>query len=129
MFQSKSLVPAHLLESLVADAEMMGNLVEHDVQDLAAQSRRIGAVDALERAAVDRDLVRQGAGVPASPPCQRNALIEPEQRLTGRRLFFDDDRDIGDVVSKVARKRRYCVSYLLLEIDFSACLGHTYESS
>jgi hypothetical protein len=44
-------------------------------------------------------------------------LIEPEQRLAGRRLFFDDDRDIGDFVSKLARKRGYCALYLLLEVD------------
>ena len=58
MFQSKALVAAHLLEALVADPEMVGNLVEHDVPYLAAESLRIGAVEALERPAVDRDLVR-----------------------------------------------------------------------
>jgi len=83
---------------------VVSNLVEHNSPDLAAQTLPIGAVEALERSAVDRDLVRQGAGVPASPSCQRNALIEPEQRLAGRRLSFDDDRDIGDDVSKLARE-------------------------
>ena len=123
------LVPTKLLETLVADPEMVRYLVEHHAPDLAPQTLPVGAVEALERPAVDRDLVRQDTAVTASPSRQRNALIQPQQRLPGRRLSFDDDRDIGDVVSKVARKRRYCVSYLLLEIDFSACLGHTYESS
>src|SRR3954453_11699035 len=54
----RDLVAAHLLETLVADAKMVGDLVKHDVSDLAAQSLRIGTVEALERAAVDRDLVR-----------------------------------------------------------------------
>ena len=58
MFQSKALVATHLFEALVTDPEMVGNLVDHHVPDLAAQRLRIGAVEALERAAVDRDLVR-----------------------------------------------------------------------
>jgi hypothetical protein len=100
----QSLVAPDLLETLVADPEVVSNFVEHDSPDLAAQTLPIGAVEALEWPAVDRDLVRQGAGVPASPSCQRNALIEPEQRLAGRRLSFDDDRDIGDDLSKLARE-------------------------
>jgi hypothetical protein len=52
------LVATHLFEALVADPEMVGNLVEYDVPDLAAKRLRIGTVEALERASVDRDLVR-----------------------------------------------------------------------
>src|SRR6266540_6646049 len=113
------LVASHLFEALVADPEVVSNLVEHDSPDLAAQTLAIGAVEALERSAVDRDLVRQDAGVPASPSCPRNALIEPEQRLAGRRLSFDDDRDVGDDPSKLAREGRQCVLYLPLEVDLA----------
>ena len=113
---------AELLEPLVADPEVVGNLVQHHAPDLAAQTFSIGAVEALERPAVDRDLVRQDAAVTASPSRQRNALIEPEQRLAGRWLRFDDDRDIGDDVSKLARKGRDCVLYLPLEVDLTGLL-------
>ena len=54
------------LETLVADPEMVCNFVENDAPDLAAQTFPIGAVEALERNTIDRDLVRQDAGVPGT---------------------------------------------------------------
>jgi hypothetical protein len=68
--------------------------VKHDAPDLPAQTLAVGALEALERPAVDRDLVRQDAGVPASALRQWDALVETEQRLAGRWLCLDDDRDI-----------------------------------
>src|SRR2546430_2360808 len=112
-------VAPHLLETLVADAKVVSDLVKHDSPDLAAQTLPIGAVETLQRAAVDRDLVRQDAGIPASASRQRDALIEPEQRLARRRFSLDDDRDIGDDMSKVARKRGQRVLYLPLEVDLT----------
>jgi hypothetical protein len=48
---------------------MMSDLVEHNVPDPAAQSLPIGAVEALEPYAVERDLVRQdAAGYESSYP-------------------------------------------------------------
>ena len=96
---------------------MVGDLVKNDAPDLAAQTLAIGAVETLERPAVDRDLVGQDAGVPASPPRQRNALIEPEQRLAWRRLFLDHDRDVGDDLAKLIGERGEGVLYLSLELD------------
>jgi len=113
------LVAAELLETLVADSEMVSDLVQHYPPDLAPQALPIGAVQALERPAVDRDLVRQDTAVTAAPSRQRNALIQPEQRLPGRRLPFDDDRDVRDDVSKVARKRGHCVLDLPLEVNLT----------
>src|SRR4051794_8327458 len=105
----------------------MSDFVEHHASNLTAETLAIGAVETLQRPAVDRDLVRQNARVPASPTCQRNTLIEPKQRLAGRRLSFDHDRDIGDDVSKLARKDRQCVLYLPLEVGLTSPLhvpGH-----
>ena len=83
---------------------MVSNFVEDHAPDLAAQTFPIGAVEALERSAVDRDLVRQDAAVTASPSRQRNALVKPEQWLARWRLHFDDDRDIGDDISELSRE-------------------------
>src|SRR2546426_9030694 len=105
---------------------MVSDLLEHHAPDLAAQTFPIGAVEAFERPAVDRDLVRQDAAVTASPSRQRNALIEPKQRLAGRRLHFDDDRDIGDDVSKFAREGGHCVFYLPLEVDLTSLFIDVY---
>jgi hypothetical protein len=81
------------------------DFVEYDVSDIAAQQLGIVSVEALERAAVDRDLVRQRAGVIDPAPRERDALVEPEQRLPRRRLLFDDDLDVGDLFAQVGRQR------------------------
>jgi hypothetical protein len=73
MSQSKALVAAHPLEALVADAEVVRDLVEHHMPNLTAQTLRIAAVEAFERSAVDRELVRQDSRVVTSPSRQRNA--------------------------------------------------------
>lgn len=108
---------------------MVRDLMEHHPPDLTAQTLPIGAVQPLERPAVDRDLVRQDAGVAASPSRQRNALVEPEQRLPGRRLSFDDDRDIRDDVSKLGREGGQCVLYLPLEVNLPGSFGNTRSST
>jgi hypothetical protein len=81
------------------------DLVQHDVSDVAAQQLGIVSVEALERAAVDRDLVGQRAGVVDPAPRQRDALVEPEQRLPRRRLVLDDDLDVGDLFAQIGRQR------------------------
>jgi uncharacterized membrane protein len=96
---------------------MVSDFVEDDAPDLTAQTCPVGAVKSFERSAVDRDLVRQDAAVSASPSRERNALIEPEQRLSCWWLHFDDNRDIGDDVSKLAREGGDRVLNLPLEVD------------
>ena len=54
--RSTTLVPVDLDEPLVADAEVVGNLVKDDASDLPAQQLGIVAVEPPEWAAVDRDL-------------------------------------------------------------------------
>ncbi len=46
------LVAAELLETLVADSEVVSNFVEDDAPDLALQALPVEAVEALERPAV-----------------------------------------------------------------------------
>src|SRR4051812_27645349 len=51
-------VAVDLDQPLIADPEVMRDLVQHDVPDLAAQDLRVPSVQPFERPAVDRDLVR-----------------------------------------------------------------------
>ena len=52
-------VAVELDEALVADPEVVGDLVQDDAFHLALEPRRVAAVEPLERAAEDRDLVRR----------------------------------------------------------------------
>src|SRR5437867_13257648 len=93
-FRQTHLVAIELDEALVADAEVVRDLVQHHAPDLTAQALAVVAVVPLERAAVDRDLVRRDSRVAARPAGEGNALVEAEQRLPVRRLVLDDDLDV-----------------------------------
>jgi hypothetical protein len=86
-----ALVTVDLDEALVADAEVVGDLVEDDPPHLAAKPLRIAPVQTHERPAVDGDLVRQHPAVVTGAPGERDALIEAEQRSARRRLLLDHD--------------------------------------
>jgi hypothetical protein len=51
------------------------HLVQDDMPDLPVQQLAVIAVQALQRPAVDGDLVRQRADVPAGAPGERNPLV------------------------------------------------------
>jgi hypothetical protein len=57
---------------------MMRDLVENDALDLAVQALRVLAIEAFERATVDRDLVRRNAAVVTAAARERHTLIETE---------------------------------------------------
>src|SRR5579885_1079362 len=57
------LVAVQLAQTLVADPEVVCDLVQDDAADLGAQEICVPAVEPLERSLVDRDLVRKHAGV------------------------------------------------------------------
>src|SRR5438270_13875552 len=61
-----ALVAAELAEALVADPEVVGDLVQDDVADRTAKPLGVGAGEPFERPAVDRDLVRRDAGIAAA---------------------------------------------------------------
>src|SRR5689334_10796520 len=79
-------VAVDLHEPFVRDAEVVGDLVQDDAPNLALEDRLVPAREALQRASEDRDLVRQRARVVAAARRQRHALVQPEQRMSGRRL-------------------------------------------
>src|SRR5437868_3596289 len=67
-------------QPLVADPEVVRELVERNAPHFAAQPLHVAAVQAQERPAVDRDLVGQDTAVLAAAPRQRYPLVQPEQR-------------------------------------------------
>src|SRR5262249_43522969 len=107
-----------------ADAEVVGLLGRAGPPHLLAQRLVIGAVETLERAAVDRDLVRQRAGVEAASPCQRDALVEPQQRLTVRRLLLDDDLHVRHLAPQIRRQRVERILGVLGEQLVGVALAH-----
>src|SRR5262249_28507896 len=82
-------------QALIADPEVVRDLVPHRSSDSGGQAHGIGSVEAYERAAVDRDPVRQRACVVSSPACERDTLVKAEQAFAGGRLVLDDDRNVG----------------------------------
>jgi hypothetical protein len=70
--------------------------VKHCSPDLGVEELRIVAVVPLEGASVDRDQVRKCAAVGRRATRVGDAVVEPEQRLAGRRLVLDHDRDVVD---------------------------------
>jgi hypothetical protein len=66
------LVTIDLDQTLVADSEVVCDLVEHDAPHLLAKDLRVVSVDAYERAAEDRDLVGEYAGVVAAASGERD---------------------------------------------------------
>src|SRR4051794_24898130 len=103
--------PAELIEPVVIDAEVMRYLVydgdPHLVRDLFG--RRTTTQD---RQPVDRDPVRQHAGVRRRTSVgQRHTVIEPEQVRRGTEVFDDD----GDVAHQPPELRRDAVERFLDE--------------
>ena len=98
-------VAVELDETLVADAEVVRDLMHDDVADGRDERLGISRETAFERAAEDRDLVRRHGGIPARAARQRHALVEAEEREAGRRLVVDDDGDIRHRSSQVVRQR------------------------
>ncbi len=98
-------VAVDLDQPLVADPEMVGDLVQHDPPDLLVQQRRVVTVCALERAAVDRDLVGKRCAVVVAPARQRDALVEPEQALPRRRFVLDHELEVRDPRSQLDGER------------------------
>jgi hypothetical protein len=76
-------VAVDLEQALVADPEVMGDLVEDNPSYLAAKALRVVSVETQQRSAVDGDLVRQHPAVMAAAPRQRHTLIETEQSVAG----------------------------------------------
>ena len=76
-------------QALVADPEVVGDLVQDDPAHLPAKPFRVVCVEPHEWAVEDRDLVRQHPAVIAAASGEGYALIEAEQSLTGRWFVLD----------------------------------------
>ena len=78
---STTSVAIELDQPLVADPEVMRDLVEHDVPDLAAETIGVAGSESRDRPAEDADLVGKHSAVRAAPSRQRYAAVQAEQRL------------------------------------------------
>ena len=77
-------VRVDLVQAIVADAEVVRDLVPDDARDALAQVRFVGG-DALQRAAEDHNAVGQRHVVVRAAARQRHAAVDPEQHAPHRR--------------------------------------------
>jgi hypothetical protein len=82
---------------------VVGDLVQDDVTDLVSEPFRVMACEALDWAAKDRDLVRERSGVAAGSSGERDAPVQAEQSLSGRRFFLHDDLDVRERRVQIGR--------------------------
>jgi hypothetical protein len=71
-------LPAQFAQAPVIDAEVVGDLVDDGLADLAGDLL-VGLADRGDRLAVNGDPVGQDPGVPGRPVGEGDALVEPKQ--------------------------------------------------
>lgn len=113
-----------LIEPRIVNPEVMPQLVDHRLAYLLADLFIIPA-DGLDGLLVDADLVWEHEVVVLAAVRKRNAVIQPQQRTTGRkaRYFavprggppFNDDLDILDALQQFARERGDGLAYQAAE--------------
>src|SRR6201987_3322780 len=97
-------VTIELDQPLVADPEVMRDLVEHDVSDLAAQTIGVAGSESRDRPAEDADLVGKHSAVRAAPSRQRYTVVQAEQRPPAGRLVLDDDLNVAHRRTEIGRQ-------------------------
>ncbi len=110
------LVAAHLSQPIVADTEVVSDLMQHHSSHLELETISIAAVIPLERPTIDRDLVRRNCAVGAPASRQRKTLVEPKQGLTRRRLVLDNDGHIRHRCTELRWQRLDRLRHPLLEL-------------
>ena len=115
--------PTQLVQPVVVDTEVMGELV-HDGDGDLVDHLLLGVTHLEQSAAIDRDHIGQGAGVVAVALGQRHTLVEPEQiRLVGMPILDQHD----DVVDG-RREREYAPTLAALrEVATEAAADGTPE--
>src|ERR1700743_1780248 len=102
-------------QSRVTDPEVMRDLVEHDVSNLAAYTIGVAGSESCDRPAEDADLVGKHSAVRAAPSRQRYTAVQAEQRLPVGRLVFDDDLDVAHRRTEIGRQGAQRVGNRLFE--------------
>src|ERR1700730_8596214 len=88
----------------VTDPEVMRDLVEHDVSNLAAQTIGVAGSESRDRPAEDADLVGKHSAVRAAPSRQRYTAVQAEQRPPAGRLVLDDDLNVAHRRTEIGRQ-------------------------
>src|SRR5699024_1293547 len=91
------LAAAELVEAVVVDTEVVAELVDDGDGDLLDELLP-GIDDVLQRQPVDRDLIRQRAGVFAGSLGERDPLVESQDAGGIEGIVLGDDRYVIDVV-------------------------------
>src|ERR1700761_2220811 len=102
-------------QSRVTDPEVMRDLVEHDVSNLAAYTNGVAGSESRDRPAEDADLVGKHSAVRAAPSRQRYTAVQAEQRPPVGRLVFDDDLNVAHRRTEIGRQGAQRVVNRLVE--------------
>src|ERR1700722_6592866 len=97
-------VAIELDQPLVTDPEVMRDLVDRDVSDLAAQTIGVAGSESRDRPAEDADLVGKHTAVRAAPSRQRYTAVQAEQRPPVWRLVLDDDLNVAHRRTEIGRQ-------------------------
>lgn len=105
---------ADLVETVIVDAEVVGQLMEDGLADLLPDLGVVGA-NRFDGALVDRDLIGQDEVVELAAAGDRDTRIEPEEgvpapdasgpKLARRRCGVDDDVDVVNAGEEARRQR------------------------
>src|ERR1700756_516446 len=102
-------------QSRVTDPEVMRDLVEHDVSNLAAYTIGVADSESRDRPTEDADLVGKHSAVRAAPSPPPYTAVQAEQRLPVGRLVFDDDLDVAHRRTEIGRQGAQRVGNRLFE--------------
>ncbi len=106
-------LPAKFVKPGVADAEVMGDLVDDGAADLVGDFP-LGPADRADRLTVDGDVVGQDAGVLGGPAGEGDALVEAEQ--SGRpAVVLHRHGDVAHQLPEFFRQAVQCLADHLLE--------------
>src|SRR4051812_24338687 len=107
--------PAEFVEALLADAEVVGDLVD-DRDGHLVDHVLLGLADVADGLAVDHDPVRQLAAVLPAALGQREPLVEPEQLGFVGVAVLDEDDDVVQQLHQLGRHLVEGVGHELLEL-------------
>ncbi len=95
------LAPAEFVETLVVDAEVVGDLVHNSGNDFVHHFF-VSIADRTDRPPVDEDAIRQFTNTVILTFSERNAVIEP-QNVGVFTVVFDQENDVVDECEEVLR--------------------------
>lgn len=110
------LVGVEFAQTLVGDAEVMGNLMRHRPDHLGTHAGLIWASDGQDRQAVKGDGVRGHESVAQAAFAERDTVVQAKEvRLTRWRAILNEHLDVVHSVTNPVRESVQCVFDQFLE--------------